>query len=113
MGSNLGKMSISKREEFDVLFGIYLINNGYLYFEDRTSKEERKFELTLDRLVNREFIGRGDRDIYGENATRYLVCIEDKGREVVEKVLKSKKGKELFRKLAEHYSSLVEKMDLK
>ncbi len=105
------KISVSKEEEFDMLLRAYLVNEGYLHFVGSNLQEEQKVVMALDRLVNRGFIKQADRNhpvIYGEGASRYFVSIEDKGKEVVERIVNSKKGKEIFRKLAEHYNSLVE-----
>ena len=109
MVSSLIQKTVSVEKEFDMLLRAYHVEEGYISVVDVDSEEEEKVVWALDRLVNRGLIKQADRrhaPIYGWGRTRYFVSIEDKGKEVVEKILNSERGKEIFRKLAEHYKDL-------
>ncbi len=87
--------TISNKEELEMLLRVYHIREGYLSV---SSKEEERVVFTLDCLVKRDLIKQADRHhpgLYGGGRSRYFVSINDKGKDVVRKVVR-------------HYNSLVE-----
>ena len=106
------KIEISRKDELEALLKVYFVNEGYLSIRD-DPVEEKKFAYTLDNLVNQGFIKQANRDypdIYGGGLTRTFVSIEDKGKEIIKKIIDfvNDGGKEVIGKTIDYYASLVE-----